>query len=288
MRQIKAWIKDERVRAWTEILLGCVIAAAAYPLFLTENNIAPGGLTGVAIILNYLTGSPVGITSLALAIPLFLVGWRQIGMRFVLRSVVATGLFSVLIDLLPFPCLTDDILLATLFGAVLLGIGLALILRGGATTGGTDMLAEMLHRRFPSIKVGAFLMLCYGCVVLAAWFTVSSRAALYALINIFICARVIDIVLAGWGNAKACFIISDHADRITKRIMDELERGVTLLESMGAYSGTRRQMILCVCGNREIVKEKQILREEDLRAFLFITDTHETLGEGFQALEGEQ
>ena len=275
---------NEPLFAWLSIILGCFIAASAYPLFMTPHNIAPGGLTGVAIILNYLFHWPVGVTSLALGIPLFIVGWRTVSAQFALRSLGATALFSVLIDVLPFPCLTDDYLMATLFGAILLGIGLAIIMTGNATTGGTDMLALMLHRYFPSVRVGVFLAALDGCVVLAAWFTMSARAALYALCNIYICARVIDMVLSGWGSAKAWYIISESEDRVTERIMNELNRGVTLVDATGAFSGNRRKMIICVAGGREIPRIKRIVKEEDPRAFLFITDTHETLGEGFAQL----
>jgi uncharacterized membrane-anchored protein YitT (DUF2179 family) len=210
---------NEPLFAWLSIILGCFIAASAYPLFMTPHNIAPGGLTGVAIILNYLFHWPVGVTSLVLGIPLFIVGWRTVSAQFALRSLGATALFSVLIDVLPFPCLTDDYLMATLFGAILLGIGLAIIMTGNATTGGTDMLAQMLHVRFPSVRVGTFLTALDGCVVLAAWFTMSAKAALYALCNIYICARVIDMMLSGWGSAKACYIVTEATEQVTKRIM---------------------------------------------------------------------
>ena len=281
LKRIKA---NEPVAAWLNIIFGCLIAASAYPMFLTPHNIAPGGLTGVAIILNYLFKFPVGTTSLLLCVPLFLTGWKTVSAQFALRSLGATALFSILIDILPFPSITDDYLMATLFGAVLLGIGLALIMSGNATTGGTDMLAQMFHRRYPSVKVGVFLGCFDGCVVLAAWFTMSANAALYALCNIFVCARIMDIVLSGWGSAKACFILSSAAQSITDRIMKELERGVTLLDATGAYSGQQRRMILCVMSGREIPRLKRILKDEDPHAFLFITDTHETLGEGFNKL----
>ena len=282
LQRIKA---NEPLSAWLNIIFGCIIAASAYPMFMTPHNIAPGGLTGVAIILNYLFGVPVGITSLLLCIPLFILGWRTVSAQFALRSLGATVLFSVLIDILPFPSITDDYLMATLFGAIILGIGLAFIMSGNATTGGTDMLAQMLHHYFPSIKVGVFLASLDCCVVLAAWFTMSANAALYALCNIYICARVIDMVLAGFGSAKACYIISKRADTVTQRIMNELERGVTLVDAVGAYSGEERKMVVCVASGREIPRLKRIVKEEDSAAFLFITDTHETLGEGFNKLK---
>ncbi len=274
-------LKDERVRAWLMIVLGCLVGAAAYPLFLVPNAIAPGGLTGVATILNYLFSWPVGAVSMLLNLPLFVLGYKTMGRTFAFRSLVATILFSVFIDLLPLPSLTDDILLGSVYGGILLGIGLGLILRGGATTGGSDMVARMVHHRFPVISVGMFLFLIDCCVILCAAFTMSARAALYALICIFVSDKMLDLVLSGIGTSKACFIISDVPEQISKRIMDDMERGVTLLNATGAYSGRDRRVILSVVAGREVMTLKKIVREEDPRAFLFITDTHETLGEGF-------
>ena len=281
---ISTALKNEKVRAYAMIIAGSLLGAAAYPLFLVPNNIAPGGLTGIATILNYLFGAPVGVTSMLLNLPLFVIGYKAMGRVFVFRSLVATVLFSFFIDLLPLPALTDDILLGSVYGGILLGVGLGIILRGGATTGGTDMVARMVHKRVPFITVGFFLFLIDCCVVIAAGFTMSARAALYALICIFASSKVLDLVLSGFGTAKACFIISDSSDAIARRIMGEMERGVTLLESVGAYSGTRRHVILCVVTGREIMTVKKIVREEDARAFVFITDTHETLGEGVSDL----
>ena len=166
--------KNERLVAYIEIVLGCMIGGAAYPLFLVPNNIAPGGLTGIATIFNYLWGWPVGVTSMALNLPLFLIGWKAMGKVFVFRSLAATILFSAFIDLLQFPPLTDDILLGSVYGALVLGVGLGLILRGGATTGGSDMIARMVHKQFPIVTVGMFLFMVDCAVILCAAFTMST------------------------------------------------------------------------------------------------------------------
>ena len=284
---IKARLRNERLVAYIEILLGCVIGGAAYPLFLVPNNIAPGGLTGVATIFNYLWGWPVGVTSMALNLPLFIIGFKEMGRVFVFRSLVATLLFSACIDLIQLPPLTDDILLGSVYGALVLGVGLGLILRGGATTGGSDMIARMVHKRFPIVTVGAFLFLIDCAVILCAAFTMSAKAALYALICIFVNARAVDLVLAGFGSAKACFIITNRAVEISQRIMAELDRGATVVNGTGAYSGQERTLLISVVSQREVIPLKKIVRQEDEKAFMFITDTHETLGEGFNALAGE-
>ncbi len=270
---------------YLQILIGSLIGAAAYPAFLVPNNIAPGGLTGVATILNYLFRWPVGSVSLILNIPLFIIGYRSMGKVFAFRSLIATLLFSVLIDLLPIQPVSTDPLLGTLFGGVVLGVGLGLILRGGATTGGSDMVARMVHRRLPFITVGMFLFAIDCMVVLGAGIVIGTEQALYAFISIYVCSRVIDAVMMGFGGNKACFIMTANWDRITSRLMEEVGRGVTHLEARGAYTGNQQPVVLCVATRQEIMSVKRIVQEEDEKAFMFITDAHEALGEGFSRLD---
>ena len=272
---------------YLQILLGCLIGAAAYPAFLIPNNIAPGGLTGVATILNYLFALPVGTVSLALNIPLFIIGYRSMGKIFAFRSLIATVLFSLLIDILPIRPVSRDPLLGTLFGGVVLGAGLGLILRGGATTGGTDMIARMVHRKLSFISVGMFLFAIDCLVVLGAAAFIGVEQALYAFISIYVCSKVIDAVMMGFSGNKACFIMTSRWEEITRRLMDEVGRGVTHLEAKGAYTGKQQPVVLCVAARQEIMAVKRIVQEEDEKAFMFITDAHEALGEGFSRLDGE-
>ena len=277
----------ERLMAYAQIVLGCILGGAAYPLFMTPNNIAPGGLTGVGVILNYLFKWPVGTVSLILNIPLFIIGYRSIGRIFAFRSLIATILFSVCIDLIPLKAMTLDPLLGTLFGGVLLGIGLGLILRGGATTGGSDMIARMVHKRFAFISVGSFLFAVDFTVVICSGFIIGTSQALYALINIYLSARVVDTVMIGFGGNKACFVMSREYERITARLLKDLNRGVTHLKAEGAYTRSERPVILSVVSRQEVMEVKRIVKEEDPGAFLFITEAHEALGEGFKGLDEE-
>ena len=274
----------ERFFSYAQILLGCVIGAAAYPMFMTPNRIAPGGITGIATILNHLFSWPVGTVSLILNIPLFLIGFRAMGKIFVFRSLLATVIFSVLIDLLPLGPVTNDPLLGTLYGGVLLGIGLGLIMRGGATTGGSDMVARMVHRRFQFISVGSFLFAIDFAVVLAAAFLIGTSEALYALINIFLAAKVMDVVIVGFSSNKACFVISSRWREISDRVLREMNRGVTQLTARGAWTGEERPTLLCVISRSEIMAFKRILREEDENAFVIIVEAHEAIGDGFSEL----
>ena len=287
MREYLRTHKREIMMAYAQIAIGSVIGAAAYPAFLIPNNIAPGGVTGVGTILNYLAGWPVGITALILNIPLFLIGYRTMGKIFAFRSLVATVLFSILIDILPLQPVSQDPLLGTLFGGVVMGIGLGLILRGGATTGGSDMIARMVHRRFNFITVGMFLFAVDFMVVLAVAVFIGGTEALYAMINIYVCGRVIDAVMVGFGGNKACFVMTNAWQKVTSRILNEIERGCTLLEARGAYSGNSRPVVMCVMSRQEMTTLKRIVQEEDEKAFMIITEAHEALGEGFSRLDGK-
>ena len=275
----------ERFFSYLQILLGSLIGGAAYPLFLTPNRIAPGGITGVAMILNHLTHWPVGVMSLVLNVPLFLIGYRAMGKIFAFRSLVATVLFSLSIDILPLRPLTEDPLLGTLYGGILLGAGLGLIMRGGATTGGSDMIARMVHKRFQFISVGTFLFAIDCAVVIAAAFLIGTSEALYALINIFLAAKVMDAVIIGFSSNNACFVISSRWEEISRRIMQDMNRGVTQLTARGAYTGTDRPTLLCVISRSEIMAFKRILREEDENAFVIIVEAHEAIGDGFSGME---
>lgn len=272
---------------YAQILLGCIVGAVAYPLFLIPNDIAPGGVTGVATILHYLFKYPVGITSLLLNIPLFLAGFRTMGKRFVFRTLLATLMFSALIDIIKVEPITRDPMMASIYGGVLLGAGLAIILRGGATTGGTDMLARMLHKHASGISVGMFLFMFDFFVILAAGILMSAEHAMHAMISVFIASKVLDTVLTGIGSEKACYIISRHHEAITRRILTDMQRGVTVLKATGGFSGENISMLLCVVGRMEVTALKSIIREEDRNAFVFITETHETLGEGFHDLSAD-
>lgn len=284
LEKLKKAALREQVMAWLQIVIGCVIGAAAYPTFLDPGKIAPGGLTGVAMILKHLWGWDIGITSLILNIPLFIIGYRAMGKVFAFRSLVATILFSFLIDLMPLKEIPVEPILGTLYGGILLGIGLGFILRGGATTGGTDMCARMVHKYLPFMSVGMFLFLIDCVVVVAAWIFIGSSEALYALICIFVSGKAVDMVMLGLSSNKACFVITDQWERVSCRLLEEMERGVTQLSARGAYTGTERPVVLCVLPPQEVSRLKEIVRQEDEKAFMFITEAHEALGEGFSSL----
>ena len=266
------------------ILAGLLCSSAAYNLYLIPNNIAAGGFTGIGQLVNHFIDIKVGTVSILLNIPLFLLSMKSLGLRFGLRSLLAMLGLSLFIDYLPMPVATNDLLLATVFGGVLGGIGFGLVLRGSATTGGTDMLASLIHRFFPAIRVSVGIFAVDGLVILASAFVFDQQAAMYALISAFLMNVMVDIVLEGPNSAHSYFIISDHSTEIAKSLMDELERGVTALTGKGMYSGTEKQVLLCVVNRFETMQLRRIVFSIDPNAFVIANKAHEVLGEGFKQM----
>ena len=264
------------------ILVGLIFCALGFNLFLIPNNIAAGGFTGIAQLINSVTGFPVGTVALVLNVPLFLVSMKSLGLRFGVRSLIATIGFSLMLDNLHVPVLTQDMWLATVYGGLVSGLGFGLILRGSATTGGTDMLASLIHRLIPSIRVSVGMFVIDGLVILASAFIYDTAAAMYALICILISNVVIDFVLEGPNSSHSFFIISDKSDEIAARIMQELDRGVTGLEGMGMYSHQHKRVLLCVVSRMETVTLRRIVFSVDPRAFVISAKAHDTYGEGFK------
>jgi len=264
------------------IVLGLISCTLAYSLFLIPNNIAAGGFTGIAQLINSFTTWPVGTVSLVLNVPLFLISMRSMGLRFGLRSLAATIAFSLLLDAVNLDWSMNDRWLATVYGGLLSGAGFGLILRGSATTGGTDMLASLIHRLCPRIKVSIGLFAIDGLVIVASAFVFDTAAAMYALIATLISNVVVDFVLEGPNSAHSFFIISDKSDEIARRILDELDRGVTGLDGMGMYSKTPKKVLLCAVSRWETVRLRRIVFSVDPRAFMISNKAHDTYGEGFK------
>ena len=269
------------------ILFGLAFGTLGYKLFLIPNNIAAVGFTGIAQLINHGTGLPIGAISLALNVPLFLVSMKSLGLRFGIRSLIATIAFSLLLDgvRLRFP--VQDMWLATVYGGLFCGMGFGLILRGSATTGGTDMLASLIHRLFPPIRVSVGIFLVDGLVIIASAFVFDTLSAMYALICTLITNVVVDFVLEGPNSSHSFFIISDKSDEIAQRVMSELDRGVTGLEGTGMYSQTHKRVLLCVVSRMETTHLRRIVFSVDPRAFLISTRAHDTYGEGFKEIGGK-
>lgn len=265
------------------IALGATIAASGLVLFLIPNKIAAGGVSGLATVIFYLTGSPTGLTMLALNIPLFIMAIRTMGIPFLFRTFYGAVVLSVAIDLLdlvlvPF---TVDPLLSAVYGGLLMGIGLGIVVRSGGSTGGTDLASRILHR-YAHLSIGQSLMLIDTVVIIIAGVAFNLELALYGLLSLFVTTKVLDAVQEGFSSAKAAFIISEQGEKIAQRILEEMERGVTGLDGRGLYTGLERQTLLCVVSRTEITQLKTLVAEVDPKAFVILSDVREVLGEGFK------
>lgn len=264
------------------IAIGLMFSTLAYNLFLIPSNIAAGGFTGIAQLVNSGTSWPIGVISLALNVPLFLISMKSLGWRFGIRSLITTILFSLLLDAVQLNFQVQDMWLAAVYGGLFCGLGFGFILRGSATTGGTDMLASLIHRIVPSIRVSVGIFLVDGLIIIASAFVFDMTCAMYALICTMICNVVVDFVLEGPNSSHSFFIISDQSEEIARRIMDELDRGVTGLEGVGMYSGKEKRVLLCAVTRLEAMRLRRIVFSVDPRAFLISTKAHDTYGEGFK------
>ncbi len=269
------------------ITIGVIICDLSLDWFLVPNQIAAGGITGVAVLLNAKLGWPVGPVFLALNVPLFLAGWRFLGGgAFVVRTLYATVLIGVLVDPLAGLAtpLTHDAVLATVYGGLLGGLGAGLVYRYRGSTGGTDIIA-LLGNRFTGISVGLAQLLADGVIVIASGILLNLQLALYALIAIYLTSKVLDSVLEGFSNMRLAHIISDDPEPITNAILFKLNRGATILEGRGAYTKQERQILLVAITKREISQLKEIVAEVDAEAFIIIGNAAEVLGHGFKQQE---
>lgn len=283
------------------IIAGSLITAAAINLFLVPYKIAPGGVTGIATVVYHLSGGkiPVGTVMLFLNVPLFLFGMKYIGGKFVVRTLFGTFLLSVIIDVTePFTSRFSDIiamenvssgpdyLLYCIFGGFFMGLGLGLVFRSGATTGGTDLAARIMHHFIPGMTVGKLLLIIDTLVIVFAAVAFKSfLLALYAILALYISSKIIDVIVEGVNFAKAVFIISDFSDDIAQCIMKELDRGVTALKGKGMYTGADKHVLYCIIQRGQLPALKAIVKRIDPSAFIILSDVNEVLGEGFKTYE---
>ena len=269
------------LRAVLLITLAALIYALSYVWCFDPNGIAFGGITGLAQIVNRLfPAAPVGVTVIVLNIPLFILGWKLIGGKLLVSSLYAMFISSVFIDLLTplYDWQPMEPLLACIFGGLLMGASLGVVFLQGATTGGTDLAARLLKLKFKWLLMGVDL----AVIVLVALFFRNLNTALYGLVALYISTLAMDGILYGLDNAKVAYIISDHNDEISSAIVQDLDRGVTILHGQGAYTGAEKQVLMCAFKQREIAAIKAAVKDIDPDAFLIVCNAHEVLGDGFR------
>lgn len=284
----KLFYKRSKVFDYILLIVGTGLLAASIQCVFDPIGLVTGGFTGIAIIVKALTenlipgGVPLWLTNLALNVPVFAIAYKVKGKRFIGRTLVGTFLLSAWLYVIPPLDVTQgDYILAAVFGGVLSGAGMGLILLAKATTGGTDMVATLIQHYVRHYSIVQILQILDALVVLAGFYAFGIRAALYAIVAIFITTKVSDALMEGFKFSKAAFIISDKYELVAKHILEDLDRGVTGLKAKGMYSGNDKCMLYCVVSQKEIVQVKEIVAEVDPNAFVIVSDAREVLGEGF-------
>ncbi|MGJ0845084.1 YitT family protein [Tissierella praeacuta] len=280
MANNERWYKT--VYSYVLISIGVFLMSIALDYFLAPNTIAPGGVTGFAVVIEKIVKVPIYITNLAINIPLFIFGAKILGRGTAIKTLYATILLSFFLKVLPQIVLTHDLLLSAIFGGVLCGIGLGLVFKFGGTTGGTDLAGAILNNKIPSLSVTTFMtMIDLFVVVFAGVVGRNIEISLYSIIAMFVIMKVIDMILEGIGYQKGFFIISDNPDKISEKLMMEIGRGVTLLKGKGMYSKEDKDVLLCVVSRSQFANVKDIVKETDPYAFVMVSEMYEVLGEGF-------
>jgi uncharacterized membrane-anchored protein YitT (DUF2179 family) len=272
------------VRDYTMMTAGALLAALAVDFFLVPNNVVTGGITGGAILLHTFFGTPIGLLTLLVNIPLFVIGFRSLGgLVFGIRTLYATVVMSLAIDILmPYARpITGDPLLYTLYGGLLDGLGVGLVFRARGTTGGIDILARLIEQH-TGIQPGRSMLGMNLLVFAAAFFGYGPDKALYALLTSFVGSLALDYTLGAGMGARQALIVTAQPDAITQALLHDLGRGVTVLDAHGGYTGTARDVLLCVVGRAEISFLKAIVSQADPHAFVIIGEANEVIGEGFR------
>jgi len=268
------------------IMAGAVILAVGYNIFMVPNMLAPGGISGLAVVLHYLISSPIGITVIVLNIPLFIAGYMVLGPRVVMQSLLGTVLFSLALEISAplLPPATNDLLLAAVYGGIVMGVGSGLVFRYRGSTGGTSLLSLILAKKW-GISPGQAMLVGDLIVLALAVFVFGGEAAMYAALSLFVSVKVIDAILEGLGLAKSVIIITRNGEEINEKLLYELGRGVTWLEGSGGYTRESREVLLCVITRQQIARLKEIIHEVDPGAFVIIGNATEVHGEGFKKLQ---
>lgn len=267
-----------------ETLIGSFIMSVAVSFFLLPNELSSGGISGIATITYYLLKIPMGTTILLLNIPLFILATFKIGRKFFIKSIIGTVSLSIFIDFLDrFQPLTNDKILACVYGGILTGIGTALILRAHSSTGGSDLAGIIIRKYKPTFRTGNLIMMIdYTIVLLNVIFLKKIEIGLYSAITIYLMGKIIDILFEGIYFTKLLFIISDKSEEISDIIEKRVKRGVTGIYGKGLYTNTEKMVLMCAIGRNDLSEIKTIIKKIDKQAFIIITNSREVLGTGFK------
>ena len=264
--------------------------ASGFVLFITPYKFVPGGVYGISIVIHYLIGTPVGMMALAFDIPLTIIGIKILGPRFGMKTVVGFFSTAIFMDTLTYfygnePLVQNDALLSSIFGGLFIGVGLGLIFKAKATSGGSDIVA-MIISKYTKLPLGQLMIIVDSCIVFVGLIVFQDwKIPLYSLIVIFIAGKVVDVILEGMSYSKVLFIVSEHTNEIRNKIVNDLNRGGTLLHGEGMYSGNDKSIVFTVVTRREISMLQEFIHHIDPNAFVTVLNSNEILGNGFKSLK---
>lgn len=271
------------LKEYALLTAGTFLASIAVGVFLAPHSVVSGGVSGIAIIINKFTGFPIGVAVFLMNVPLFVAGALVLGKSFGVKSLYGAFIFSVFMDAVSTRVLlTENVLMSSLFGGVLLGIGFGLIFLTGATTGGTDILAAIGNKLVPAIDLGKWFFIFDIIIILSGTvFLRNTELLLSGIVALFLNSWVLDYVISGFNVSKMVYVISDRNEEISTAIIKNLKRGVTGIKSIGMYTGDERTMLMCIVKKFELQKLEKIVEDTDPCAFIILTQAHQVKGEGF-------
>lgn len=268
------------------IVAGSAVYAVGFQFFMYPNSIVSGGVVGIAMLINHFTRLPVGVLTIILNIPLFVIAWRHFGLDFLVASLAGMAVSSAFVDIFAVTgiSLTSDPMLASIIGGVIKGAGLGAIYYVGATTGGVDIVAKMLRQKYPHLNFGTLILMLDAAIIIGYAVVLGTyESAMYSVIAMFVVSKVVDLALYGIDNSSICYIISEKSDELVKSIISgNIKRGVTILEGEGAYSRSKKQVIMCVIKRTQIAELRRLIKRVDEHAFFVVTDAKNVFGNGFE------
>lgn len=284
---MKSFFVVEKIKQYIWIAIGTILMSVAVVVFFDTTGVVVGGVTGVAIILKELFGVPMWLVNALINIPLFIMGFKTLDRDIFYKTLFGTVSLTVFLGLVPYlNVLTGNLLVDIIMGSVIMGAGLGLIFASYASSGGTDLMATLINRKIRYISIPKIMAIIDGIIVIAGAFVFGVEKGIYAIIAIYIVTKVSDTIMEGPNRAKQIYIISDKYDEIGNYILENINRGVTYIQSRGAYTKKEKNMIMCVVSSKEMVKIKQNLYRIDENAICFVGDIREAFGEGFTKYRG--